>query len=93
MKKYPALILQVLYDHQRWQRLDGLRCESKVINLSGFAFRWSMRWLRWKGYVETFRDKSPLLSVRRLPYYRITPLGIKSFNKHCIETTGAYHYE
>jgi hypothetical protein len=73
MRPSPKLILRTL-THGDWQRIDGLRCEPKVIDLSAFSFHWAMRWLRWNGYVERFWWYG-LARRNRLPTYRITRAG------------------
>lgn len=60
-----------------WQRIDGLRCEPKVINLTGFKFKWALRFLVWKKLVErgAYKTRSGLRA------YRITDAGRASLSK------------
>jgi hypothetical protein len=54
-----------------WQRTDGLRCESRVMGLTDWQYRWALIVLRWKGLIERGRDGS----MRPLPTYRLTNGG------------------
>jgi hypothetical protein len=71
MSKAQSVILAALatVPAGRWQRIDGLRCEPRVIDLGDWEFWWALKRLRWARKIQQGEQCGAYWSM---PTYRLT---------------------
>jgi hypothetical protein len=57
------------------QRVDGLRCDGRVINLGNWSFKWALSRLLRKGLIRRKTRLHFFRSLDALPYFAITDAG------------------